>query len=473
MSRTEQIRQRRDRERRWLHVALVALGVLIATTALSYYWFAGASMPSPKRKQPAAQAGVLPNMGKVNIVVMGVDQRSDDVGRSDTLFLITLDTRTKETALLSIPRDTRVKIPGHGFDKINHAYANGGHALTQRTVEELIGAPVDYYVEIDFDGFKKIVDAVGGVDIAVEKRMYYEDPYDNLVIDLQPGLQHLDGATAIKYVRYRDEEGDLGRVERQQHFIRAMLDEVTSPGILVKLPAIISELDNAINTDLSVAEMIGLGKALQDARQQGLKTDTVPGTPIYIDGISYLDPDMAELRLHMAKVLGIAADSQYLAVARRVAAEYENSLPKQTVVADKVEPPAAVDPDRLKAKAPEQPRRPDTPRLPVARESEPEAEKKRDKPKSSLLRVDIVNASGDASALPRMASQLRQQGFSVARLSSSGNVSRNTVVISHSSQDSVLDRLTGLPFNYALQVSPQDGRTTQVTVVIGQDFSDR
>ena len=128
--------------------------------------------------------------------------------------------------------------------------------------------------------------------------------------------------------------------------------------------------------------MIGLGKALQDARQQGLKTDTVPGTPIYIDGISYLDPDMTELRLHMAKVLGIAADSQYLAVARRVAAEYENSLPKQTVVADKVEPPAAVDPDRLKAKAPEQPRRPDTPRLPVARESEPEAEKKRDKPKS-------------------------------------------------------------------------------------------
>jgi LCP family protein required for cell wall assembly len=290
-------------------------------------------MPLPKRhKRSNISANLLENAGKVNILVLGVDHRADDIGRSDTLFLVTLDTKTKETSLLSIPRDTRVKIPGYGFDKINHAYALGGHELTQKTVEEVLGAPVDYYVEVDFSGFNKIVDAVGGVDIAVEKRMYYEDPYDDLLIDLQPGLQHMDGATAIKYVRYRDGEGDIGRIDRQQNFIRAMMDEVTSPAILVSIPAIISEVNNAIRTDLSVAEMIGMGKALKDAKEQGLKTDMAPGTPIDIGGISYLAPDIVAIREHMAKVLGFRPDEQYIAAAKRLAVEYQNSLPDETVM---------------------------------------------------------------------------------------------------------------------------------------------
>jgi len=131
------------------------------------------------------------------------------------MFVATIDEATKSVSLLSVPRDTRVKIPGHGWDKINHAYANGGSQLSQKAVENLLGIPIDYYVTIDFAGFYKIVDAVGGVDVDVEKRMYYEDPYDELVIDIQPGMQHMNGKTAIQYVRYRDSEGDIGRIERQ------------------------------------------------------------------------------------------------------------------------------------------------------------------------------------------------------------------------------------------------------------------
>ncbi|KYZ74738.1 hypothetical protein AXX12_16060 [Anaerosporomusa subterranea] len=468
MTRTEQMKQRRVQERKWLKFAIVAFGLLIAATAISYYWFSESSMPTPKRNKRAntGQFGALPDMGKVNILVLGVDHRKEDIGRSDTLFLITLDTKTKETALLSIPRDTRVKIPGYGFDKVNHAYALGGHQLTQKAVEELLGTPIDYYVEVDFLGFNKIVDAVGGVDIAVEKRMYYEDPYDDLIIDLQPGMQHMGGDTAIKYVRYRDEEGDIGRIDRQQHFIRAMMDEVTSPAILVKLPAIISEVKNAIRTDLSVTELIGMGKALKDAKGQGLKTDMAPGTPIDIAGISYLAPDIVALREHMAKVLGIKPDAQYTSSANRLAAEYQNSLPDETVLSDK---PVSTKSSLAK---PGQPKSATTPVKPVVPQK-PASQVRPAEPQSGLIRVDIINASGNASAGEKMASQLKQQGFSVTEVSTSGNVNRNTIVIARSAQESILNRLTGLPFNYALQVSPQAGSANQVTVVVGKDYIGR
>ena len=123
--------------------------------------------------------------GKKNIVVMGCDIRKDDAGRSDTLFVVMLDKSKKNAALLSVPRDTRVKIKGHGWDKINAAFAYGGQKLTRETVQDFLGIKLNNYVVVDFQGFKGLVDAVGGVDINVEKRMYYYDPYDGFEIEIQ------------------------------------------------------------------------------------------------------------------------------------------------------------------------------------------------------------------------------------------------------------------------------------------------
>ena len=159
------------------------------------------------------------------IMLMGVDRRADDVGRSDTLMVVAIDEDDNRAALLSVPRDTRVAITGHGYDKINHAYAFGGRELTQKIIEQFLGVPIHHYVLIDTRAFERIIDAVGGVDINVEKRMFYEDPWDDnggLVIDLYPGEQHLDGYGAEQYVRYRDGEGDLGRIRRQQKFMGAL-----------------------------------------------------------------------------------------------------------------------------------------------------------------------------------------------------------------------------------------------------------
>ena len=163
---------------------------------------------------------------KINILVLGVDARDDDVGRSDTTFVVTIDTIARRITMLSIPRDSRVKIDGHGWDKINHAYAYGGSKLSKSVVEKLLGIPIEYTVVMNFQGFVRMIDALGGVTIAVDKRMYYSDPYDDdrgLYIDLHPGVQKLNGKAAIEYVRYRDEEGDIGRVARQQKFLTALL----------------------------------------------------------------------------------------------------------------------------------------------------------------------------------------------------------------------------------------------------------
>lgn len=274
-----------------MHKLIALLLVVLAATGwgLRYLW--GDDAPE----------GLL--SGKTNIVVLGTDTRKGDTGRSDTLFVVMMDPDNKGAALLSVPRDTRVKIQGHGWDKINAAYAYGGHELTQRTVRDLLGLRIDHYVVIDFQGFKDLVDVIGGIDINVEKRMYYYDPYDNFKIDLQPGLQHMDGRTAIQYVRFRDGEGDIGRIRRQQKFILAMYQKITSGHMIARIPSLAKQILSMIKTDMGMQDMLRMGKALHDMMEAGgLKMAMVPGTPKYIDGISYWLPDIPKTRELMAKM---------------------------------------------------------------------------------------------------------------------------------------------------------------------------
>ena len=161
-------KQRRSFRRvKWLGLILV---VIIAVVLGCY---AGIN-----RKNPAHEIGDTDHE-IIHVMIMGVDSRKDDVGRSDTLMVASIDKTAEKAALLSVPRDTRVAIDGHGYDKINHAYAYGGHELSQKSLEGLLGVPMDHYIIIDTKSFERIIDAIGGVDIDVEKRMHYEDPWDD------------------------------------------------------------------------------------------------------------------------------------------------------------------------------------------------------------------------------------------------------------------------------------------------------
>jgi len=288
--------------------------------------------------------------GKKNIVVMGCDIREGDRGRSDTLFVVMMEPGNKGASLLSIPRDTRVKIDGHGWDKINAAFAYGGHQLTRDTTQQLLGIKLDNYVVIDFQGFKDLVDVIGGVDINVEKRMYYYDPYADFQIDLRPGVQHLDGKTAMQYVRYRDEEGDIGRIRRQQKFIMAVYKQITSKNIITRIPGVTKQIMSMIKTDLSVTEMAELGKALHDMMgKDGLKMAMVPGTPRYIDGVSYWIPDIPKMREQMARMQDARMSDKFRAGTEALDKEYRDSLKGGTAAQEKEDSKPETAQDNLKS----------------------------------------------------------------------------------------------------------------------------
>ena len=325
-------RQPKRKRRVWPVILLIIcfLGSAVAGAMFASSSFENKTNPEKKIVEILEEEGLIKAEDKTTVMIMGVDERADDVGRSDTLMIATLDPHTDHAALLSIPRDTRVKIKGRGYDKINAAFAYGGERLAESTVESFLGIDIDHYIIVNTNSFVRLVDAIGGIDINVEKRMYYEDPWDDnggLVIDIYPGLQHMDGEKAVTYVRYRDEEGDIGRVRRQQEFMAACMDKLTSPSIIPKIPTIIGEIMDAVQTDLSFRQILGLAGALKDAQQNGLDMEMVPGKPLYIDGVSYWIPDIEMLRLSVADSLGIHVDPALRERFERAAGEYRNSIP--------------------------------------------------------------------------------------------------------------------------------------------------
>lgn len=315
---------------------VLALLLIMAAAAVAGFFFSGSLLDKEKAaKRPEGRLKkqeLLVAKDKAMILIMGVDTREDDIGRSDTMMVAAVDPKMKQASLLSVPRDTRVHIDGYGYEKINAAFLLGGRQLAQRTVEDFLGTPIDHYVMVNNRAFKRVIDAIGGIDIDVEMRMEYEDPWDDdggLVIDLYPGFQHLDGKEAIGYVRYRDEEGDIGRIARQQKFVRAVMEKITSPAIITDLPGIASVVYDNIETDMSLRQLLELAGAFKEARSQGLKAEMIPGEPYDNpeDGLNYWVPSIYTTREMVAEVLGVPMT----AAARRAmeidAADYAASLP--------------------------------------------------------------------------------------------------------------------------------------------------
>lgn len=199
----------------------------------------------------------------VNILLMGVDARGSSEGevpRSDTMLVASLDPVKKKIYMFSILRDTYVSIPGYNKDRINTAITHGANTAMQ-TVSDLLGIPIQYWVYTDFQGFIKLVDAIGGVDYEVEKNMVYKTKADGpeYDIDLKKGFQHLDGNKALQYVRFRhDATSDFTRTERQRGLLKAVADKMISTTSILKLPTILSEINPYVDTNLTVSDMVKL-----------------------------------------------------------------------------------------------------------------------------------------------------------------------------------------------------------------------
>ncbi len=286
------------RKIRWTRLLLVLavftafLGVAVKAAIYTYRAAVPTAVPYAA-KEDSKQF----NQDRINILLLGLDdgdeQHPGAPRRSDTMIMVSIHKDDGTINLLSIPRDTRVEIPGHkGYDKITHAYFYGGPSLAVKTVETLLQAPVNHYVVIDWQAFIKIVDLLGGVDLYVERNMDYEDPYADLAIHLKKGYQHLNGHQAGEYIRFRsDELGDIGRVQRQQRFLKAMSEEAFSAGTILKIPSLISTMNEYIVTDISGADMAKIAYYLKGFKTQSLHAEMLPGNFADIGGLSYWNPD--------------------------------------------------------------------------------------------------------------------------------------------------------------------------------------
>jgi polyisoprenyl-teichoic acid--peptidoglycan teichoic acid transferase len=284
---------------RWLRWSAIFAGVVTAsagvgaTLALLMPFQTSSTQPGPEK---TASAGNFFNSGfqygvsrPVNILVMGIDQgidvtdqkKSADMlsSRSDTMLLVRLNPDTHKTSILTIPRDTQVEIPGMGVNKINAANWKGGAELASQVVSQTLnGAAVDRYVRISTSAFREIVDVVGGVEVYVPKRMLYVDQTQKLNIDLQPGLQTLNGIQAEGFVRFRkDDLGDIGRTQRQQMLLKALQRKFENPLMIARLPQIFSVLQKHIDSNLSFGEMLALVQFGTQIKPSELQMVLLPG----------------------------------------------------------------------------------------------------------------------------------------------------------------------------------------------------
>lgn len=242
----------------------------------------------------------LPQLTRpVNILVLGTKVLSSDVdtppeyardagyhvtlnsfdGLTDTMLLLRFDPSAKKLAVLSIPRDTRTYVEGYGVTKINEANYYGGPALSAKSVSELLdGVGIDRYVRVNVHGVEKLIDALGGVTVYVPKDMKYQDDSQHLYINLKAGKHHLNGNQALQFLRFRyDENGDIGRIQRQQILMRALMEQTLNPTTVARIPKILSVIRAHLDTNLSVEELVALVGFATQTNRSNVQMLMLPG----------------------------------------------------------------------------------------------------------------------------------------------------------------------------------------------------
>lgn len=280
--------------------------------------FGTVSLGTQVQQAIAPIAAALPNVAagdRVNVLILGIDKRPDDPGpyRTDTMIVATLDPKTKTAGMLSVPRDLYVPIPypGVGSDRINTAnffgdvykYPGGGPALAKKTIEYNLGIPIHFYVLIDFDGFKKIVDALGGIDVDVptpiDDPAYPTEDYKTKVIHIPAGHLHMNGELALEYARSRHTTNDFDRSKRQMQIIKAVRDKALQLNMLTQLPQLYTQYKDTVKTDMSLQQMLVLAPIAAQVRPDNISSraiDQTMTTETRLDnGADVLWPDRAKI----------------------------------------------------------------------------------------------------------------------------------------------------------------------------------
>lgn len=285
--------KRPKKKRRWLRIMLIVLTVILLSL-VGYIYMAYKSLtstintmhdPVHEISEKRGKKVALDKQEPFSVLLLGVDEREGDRGRSDTMIVMTVNPKKESIEMVSIPRDTRTEIVGRDtLDKINHAYAFGGVEMSVKTVENFLDIPIDYVVRVNMEGFKDIVDAVGGVTVQNDFAFNYEGE------SFPQGTIRLDGEQALKYARMRkqDPRGDFGRQLRQRQIIEGVIREGASLETLIKYGDIFEALGQNVKTNLTFDEMVDI-QANYRAAVKNMTQHEIKGSGTKINGIYYYE----------------------------------------------------------------------------------------------------------------------------------------------------------------------------------------
>ncbi|MEI6381527.1 MAG: LCP family protein [Cyanobacteriota bacterium ELA615] len=200
-------------------------------------------------------------------------------GLTDSILLLHFDPQSHKTTIISVPRDTKVELPGRGNVKINEANQDGGAPLAATTVSKLLnGVEIDRYITINTLGLVKLIDILGGVTVTLPKDIKYKDDTQHLYVDFKAGVHHFNGAQSEQYLRFRhDELGDIGRIQRQQMFIRSLTEQALTPKLILKVPQILSLIRSHVDTNLTLEDIIALSAFAITTNRSDMQMVMLPG----------------------------------------------------------------------------------------------------------------------------------------------------------------------------------------------------
>ncbi len=415
------------------------------------------SSQGTQHPQPVASQESLP-FTRLNILLLGTDGRRDEKTppRTDTIIVATLDLAHQRAGIISLPRDLWVPIPGYDITtKINTAYTigenrgypGGGAQLTKDTVSSFIGRPIEYYVRINFQAFVEFVDLIGGIDVDVPETIHDEkyptEDYGYQVFHIEAGRQHMDGATALKYVRTRNTDNDYKRAQRQQQVIRAILNKVLQadmiPTLVAKAPQLLATMRDSIDTDIPLSTAVDLANyirqhSLREMRQ--LVLDNRFGVESYSDeGAWILIPDRSRIRPALNDFFETPQD--LLATAPPIPANNVASAIAQQVTDPDPQDPHTVD-------------------------------------DVTTARVEILNGTGYPGVADRVRTLLEKRGWQVVRVGEADRSDyRRTLLVNYRASDELVQRV-GQDLSFQSNLPKLNGLiisdTVDLRIVVGQDF---
>lgn len=393
----------------------------------------------------------------MNILTFGIDN-TNHIHRSDTIIVLHLDTEKNRIGVISIPRDTRVNMGKHGFTKINHAYANGGIKLLKKTVSDFLNIPIDHHVKINLNGVKAIVDQVGGVPVYVKKNLHYQDSAGQLNINLEKGHQVLSGQIATDYIRFRhDRDGDIGRIRRQQNFLRQLTKKIMGSGNILTSTKLIKKLSKSITTDLSFREIASLIQQFNTAFQtNNIHTNSIPGAVTLIKNVSYWRPDIIGMdKVINTTLFGFNAQGRPKQVLTKI-----HSAPQKIITPDK----SASRDSRRKISLSEATR--------ISQQGSIKDLETKQKLKNKI-KIEVLNGDGTPGLAKKFSLLIKKQGYHVTRYDNSQAFTYNETLLVDWKGDIqntliLAELLSVEPSNIIVYDRPN--KPLDVTIVVGHDW---